>query len=58
MCDRCLGLLATNDQLEAQVIDLRVEKQVAEAKVAVYEEMAEDLIKELKQARAVFTPGL
>lgn len=50
-CTDCLRKTAQLDQLEAQVLDLRVDKQIAEAKVAVYEEMAQDLIEELKNAR-------
>ena len=59
MCRDCLRKTAQLDQLEAEVIGLRVGKQVAESKVAVYEEMATDLISELKRAREeMFTPGL
>ena len=58
MCDRCTKLLSVNDQLEAALIDARVEVAMAKAKVEVYEDSLLDIIEELQEARRVVTPGL
>lgn len=53
MCTDCVRLTAANDQLEAQIIDLRVDKQIADATVAVYEEKMIDLVEQLKDAQRI-----
>lgn len=58
MCDTCLGLLAENDQLQAELQHLRRYVRKAEAKAVIYEEIANDVIEELKEARKTFTAGL
>lgn len=57
-CLDCAWHVHSADQLQAQLVEAMVDKAVAEAKVAVYEESIQDLIAELRTAQRELAEGL
>lgn len=57
-CRLCIQRIAELDQLEAALKRAEVDKAVAEAKMEVYEDSLQDIIRELRETRRYITPGL